>query len=306
MSKCKLKENGAPGASTIHNSAPRIYTITQIKVLLEKVDVLTFPYVGNVLFAGARSAEADERLWSDFVDGELEHRARESARVTRSCVPRNLLTAFLPYSGCNGAMCLYGGAGSSQRVNEIFRQHDVPLIQDGLRHSFCSYSYRYITSVLERSDAITWLARWMGNTPKDVKRYYLDPAVSADDAVAFFAFLPAFLSKPLPAEFDVAFAEKLHVERTAALNHVHRHALSLVPCSPGDAKLAGDRFEGLVTREPLHFLPTLPAKITLPPDPGVISAFPCFSLPARKRLGSAKKKTIPGVTPAKLEGSDAP
>lgn len=200
-------------------------------------------------------------------------------------MPRNLLTAFKAYRGCSGAMCL---PDAPHRVHRLFKEIGIPVIEDGLRNTFCSYTFCYMMSILQRNDAIEWLGRWMGNSAGQLILHRLNSEISVEEAIAFFRLVPGFLCRPLPSNLNVTSAVKLHNQRTATLR-VARAERSTVFDSGCERSLLRQHVEAEVAQERLTFLPALPAKITSAPDPTVTSAFPCFRMPRRARNGARKK-----------------
>jgi integrase len=160
-----------------------IYSIEDLRQIVEKCGVLLFPYVALVLFGGFRPSEAAIALWKDISRAARTLSALKTKKNKRRNhrMPSNLDLALDLYRACTGIVCAVPDPAAE--LNALLRSLNIKAIQDGLRHCFCSYVYRYMTDVLQIPNAKEWIAKWMCNSVADIDKNYLNENVSTEDSI---------------------------------------------------------------------------------------------------------------------------
>ena len=170
------------------------WTPDEAEALLRSCRAVALPALAIALFAGLRTAEVARLRWAD-VDLEQRHIAvspKNSKTASRRLVPMtdNLLEWLLPLRGSPKAL-VYGEAATTlpKRITEASRVAGVRRINNGARHSFCSYRTASTGDVART-------AAEAGNSVGVQHAHYRGLA-SPDDAKRFFGIRPTAPDKVL-------------------------------------------------------------------------------------------------------------
>ncbi|QIF01641.1 tyrosine-type recombinase/integrase [Roseimicrobium sp. ORNL1] len=168
----------------------QIFTPGELRTVLENCprEILAFHVLGA--FCGIRSAELERLDWAD-VDlkrGQVAVSPEQSKTASRRFVPvpeaaRQWLAAVAEQSGPvtphNAVMWL-----CRQFHRDLVKHHNLEWKDNGLRHSFASYS-------LAMHEDAPRVSLWLGQmSPSVVFRHYRERATK-EDAEAYFAVVPA-------------------------------------------------------------------------------------------------------------------
>lgn len=179
-----------------------IYTPKEFANFLNYVDERFLPFVALGGFAGLRSIEILRLEWDDiwFEKGFIEVGKEKSKTATRRLVPIcPALAAWLkPYAKKDGPVL--PDIKDEWQFTRLFREAKhtlnnengeprVQLVQNGLRHSFCSYR------MAETKNAAQ-VALEAGNSPKMLFEHYRELVTQAD-AREWFSLTPRKVRKML-------------------------------------------------------------------------------------------------------------
>jgi integrase len=167
-----------------------IYTPSQIKKLLETTISLypeLVPAVATMTFGGIRPDAEDGEItkldWSHIILSGNEKRISLPATITKTSKKRmvNIRPALSSWLGWHkatggsttGLVCPYRGTALRNRLRELFKQAQLPRIQDGLRHSFASY----LVPIIGKEKTSLELGHSAGDV---LEKHYLDTVIKSE------------------------------------------------------------------------------------------------------------------------------
>jgi integrase len=178
----------------LQDTPPEIFTVDELRALLEAAAADVLPMLAIGAFAGLRDAEIHRLDWSevDLVRGHIEVTAAKAKSARRRIVQMqpNLKAWLAPYSAKEGKIVPAGAPGKLARVRKAAGLARWP--RNGLRHSFASYRLAAIHDAPR-------VAAELGHTspqmlystyrelvlPEDAQRYWKIAPTKAINVVAF-------------------------------------------------------------------------------------------------------------------------
>lgn len=165
-----------------------IYTPEQIRKILEATPERMIPAVAIGAFAGLRTMEILRLEWHEvnLKTGRILVAAAKAKTAQRRLVPisPNLAEWLAPFSDAQGRVTPpFQNLGNlSRSISAVCRSADVPMVNNGLRHSFASYR-------LENVKSADQVALEMGNSPRKLFQNYRE-LVTPKDARQWFGVRP--------------------------------------------------------------------------------------------------------------------
>lgn len=169
---------------SVPDSAPAIWTVEEMRKLLEVCPANLVPLVAIGGFSGIRSAEIDRLEWPDihWDEGYIEVKARKAKTKSRRLVPlkENLKRWLEPFRKSEGFVCHVPNL--SVRLNYLGVKAGLPWRQNSLRHSYASYR-------LAETQNAAQVALELGNSPEKLFRHYRE-LVRPEAAKSWFEIMP--------------------------------------------------------------------------------------------------------------------
>jgi len=176
----------------IESSDIEIYTVVEMRKMLNVADFNLLPILCLGGFAGLRTAESERLTWDciKWNQGVIEIRAKASKTGQRRLTPiLPPLTAFLmPIARNEGSVI--GNIKIHDRMRGMAQKAEVKLKNNALRHSFASYRLAQIKNVAQ-------LALELGNSPRMVFQHYRE-LVTERDAEQWWNLTPKQKGKVVP------------------------------------------------------------------------------------------------------------
>ena len=171
----------------------QIFTVTELRALLNAACPNLVAAVAIAAFAGVRAAEIMRLDWADIKleRGFIEIRPEIAKLKTRrrAPIPENLRQWLRPCMQQSGPVTTYKNLGNDYL--KLARKAGVKWKRNALRHSFISYR----VALMKNVQAVALEA---GNSPRMIFTSYLE-FVDAQDGEAWFAVTPAANKTVLPA-----------------------------------------------------------------------------------------------------------
>jgi integrase len=163
-----LRENPADGIQIeVDRGAPEFFSVKQCQELMEKVQKTDLcGYFALTLFAGIRPEEASRLSWdhinADTREISIPPEFSKTKRHRRFNVSDNLHD-WLEFCRDQGKPLI--STNLKNRRQAFVKTLSFPWIQDGLRHTFCTFHYAKHHNTEE-------LRHIMGNSPSVIDRFY--------------------------------------------------------------------------------------------------------------------------------------
>jgi integrase len=168
----------------VPDSAPAIWTPTEMRRLLEVCPRRLVPLLVIGAFTGIRSAEVNRLEWEDFLwdRGFVEVKAKKAKTKARRLVPitENLKLWLAPFRKEQGPVCRLNN--QSGTLHYIGEKSGLGWRQNALRHSYASYRLAEIQNAAQ-------VSLEMGNSPAKLFKHYRE-LVTPDQAKEWFSILP--------------------------------------------------------------------------------------------------------------------
>jgi len=178
------------------DNPPEIFTVDELRALLESATPDVLPMLAIGAFAGLREAEIERLDWPeiDLARGHIEVLARKAKSAQRRIVPiqPNLAAWLKPYASMKSGQVVPQGA--RKKVLKAREESDLARWpRNGLRHSFASYRLaaihdapRVAAELGHTSPQMLYSTYREVVRPEEAERYWkIAPAAATENVVAF-------------------------------------------------------------------------------------------------------------------------
>ena len=176
------------------DSPVEIFTPGQLRIILDNAPADVLPVLAIGAFAGLRSSEIERLDWSEinFLKDHIEVTAAKSKTASRRFAPLNssLKKWLKPLAKSKGPVAPANMAERLWKYHLVLAKKDkekkrpaVKWIDNGLRHSFASYS------IAQEEDAAR-VALWLGHTDARITFRHYQERATTDEAAEWFEIVP--------------------------------------------------------------------------------------------------------------------